>query len=93
MKVHIIGVGPGAEDYLFPVARSEIEKDDCLIGAERFLALFRDLGKEEVRIQGHLDKVIPYIKKYKDKYMRKKANIIMKRNKNLDFHFIYNIFL
>lgn len=67
MKVHIIGVGPGAEDYLFPVARSEIEKADCLIGAERFLALFRDLGKEEVRIQGHLDKVIPYIKKYKDK--------------------------
>lgn len=67
MKVRIIGVGPGAEDYLLPIARSEIEKTDCLIGAERFLALFRNLGKEEVRIQGHLDKIIPYIKKYKDK--------------------------
>lgn len=67
MKVHIIGVGPGAQDYIPPVARSEIEKADCLIGAERFLALFRDLGKEEVLIEGHLDKVIPYIKKYKHK--------------------------
>ena len=67
MKVQIIGVGPGAEDYILPAARSEIEKADCLVGAERYLALFRDLGKDEVRIQGHLDRVIPYIKKYKHK--------------------------
>ena len=67
MRVYIIGIGPGAEDYLLPIAKSRIAKCDCLIGARRLLALFRDFGKEEVCIEGHLGKVIPYIKKYKHK--------------------------
>src|SRR3989338_3953981 len=67
MKVYIIGVGPGAEDYVLPVARSAIEKSDCLIGAKRLVALFRNLGKEEVLIEGHFKTIAPYIKKYKDK--------------------------
>jgi len=67
MKVYVIGIGPGSKDYLLPVAKSRIEKCDCLIGAGRLLDLFKDLGKEEVRIEGPLAKAIAYIKKYKHK--------------------------
>lgn len=65
MKVYIIGVGPGSEDYILPIARRQIEDSDCLIGARRFVSLFRDLGKEEVLIEGNINKVIQYIEKYK----------------------------
>lgn len=67
MKVYIIGIGPGTEDYLLPIARTKIEEADCLIGSRRLLGLFRGYGKEEVCVEGHFDKVIPYIKKYKHK--------------------------
>ncbi|MBI4335431.1 MAG: precorrin-2 C(20)-methyltransferase [Candidatus Omnitrophica bacterium] len=67
MKVYIIGAGPGAEDYLLPIARSRIEKSDCLIGAGRLLDLFRHLGKEEIRVQGRLADVVGYIKQHRRK--------------------------
>lgn len=67
MRVYIIGVGPGAKDYILPVARRHIERADCLIGSKRLLSLFRTFGKEEVLIENNLNKVIPYIAKYKDK--------------------------
>lgn len=66
-KVKIIGVGPGTNDYLLPIARRKIEDADCLIGAKRLIGLFRHLGKEEVYIEGHFDEAIAYIKKYKAK--------------------------
>ena len=67
MKVYIIGVGPGGEGYMLPIARSKIEEADCLIGAKRLVTLFRNLGKEEVLIEGHFRTIAPYIKRYKDK--------------------------
>lgn len=66
-KVHIIGVGPGTEEYLLPIAKRKIEEADCLIGAKRLIGLFHNLGKEEVPIEGHFDRALSYIKKYKDK--------------------------
>lgn len=67
MKVYIIGIGPGTEDYLLPAARRELERADCLVGARRLISLFRTLGKEEVLIEGHFNEAISYIKRYKDK--------------------------
>lgn len=67
MKVSIIGTGPGTKDYLLPIAKREIEKADCLIGAKRLIALFRNLGKEDVLIAGHFDAAIDYIKKHRRK--------------------------
>ena len=45
-KIYIIGIGPGTEDYLLPIAKREIERADCLIGAKRLLSLFAELNKE-----------------------------------------------
>lgn len=66
-KVHIIGVGPGSEDYLLPVAKKKIEGADSLVGAKRLIKLFRNLKKEEIPIEGHFDQAISYIKKYRNK--------------------------
>ncbi|MDP3791975.1 MAG: precorrin-6y C5,15-methyltransferase (decarboxylating) subunit CbiE [Candidatus Omnitrophota bacterium] len=66
-KVYIIGVGPGAIDYLLPVARKEIKRADCLIGAERLLSLFLYRNKKKIRLEGHFKKAVSYIKKNKDK--------------------------
>src|SRR3989338_6875632 len=66
-KVYIIGMGPGSGDYLLPVAKQAIEASGCLIGAKRHISIFRNLGKEEVPVEGHFNDIIPYIKRHKDK--------------------------
>lgn len=66
-KVHIIGMGPGTADYLVPAARMEIEKADCLIGAERLLSPFTNLNKKKMRLDGRFKEAISYIKKNKNK--------------------------
>ncbi len=43
-KVYVVGVGPGAEDYLIPLARRKIEEADILVGSPRVTGLFP--GKE-----------------------------------------------
>lgn len=62
-KLHIIGIGPGTEDYLLPIAKKKIENADCLIGASRLLSLFRHLKKEKIYLEGHFNEAILYIKK------------------------------
>lgn len=66
-KVYIIGIGPGVEEYLLPIAKKEIEKSDCLIGSKRILALFQNLNKEKINLERNYDKVISYIKENKNK--------------------------
>ena len=67
-KIYIIGMGPGAREYLLPVALKRIKEADSLIGARRALDLFPEFKKEKVCFDGRLNRVIPYLKKYrKDK--------------------------
>ncbi|MDO8749052.1 MAG: precorrin-6y C5,15-methyltransferase (decarboxylating) subunit CbiE [Candidatus Omnitrophota bacterium] len=65
-KIYIIGVGPGIEDYLLPVAKKQIENSDCLISSRRILAMFKDCKKEEFVLDEHFDEVIPYVQAHKD---------------------------
>lgn len=66
-KFHVIGIGPGTEDYLLPIAKKKIENADCLIGAKRLLSLFPNLKKEKIYLEGHFNDAILYIKKNLDK--------------------------
>src|SRR3989338_870306 len=66
-KVDIIGIGPGSQGYLLPIAKRKIEDADTLIGSKRLIKLFRSLQKEEIPIEGHFDKALSYIKKYGNK--------------------------
>lgn len=62
-KFHIIGVGPGTEDYLLPIAKKEIENADCLVGAKRLLSLFTHFKKDKIYLEGNFKDAILYIKK------------------------------
>lgn len=64
-KIYIIGIGPGTKDYLLPVAKKEIEKADCLIGARRILSLFQHMDKEKIYLKGNFNKIISYIKNHR----------------------------
>jgi len=73
-KIYIIGIGPGTEKYLLPIARQEIETSDCLIGGKRALDLFRGLRKEEVPLEGHFETILPYLLKERE---RKKIAVLV----------------
>lgn len=66
-KFYIIGTGPGTKDYLLPVARKQIQRADCLIGAKRLLSLFANSRKEKVYLQGNFKEIISYLKENKEK--------------------------
>lgn len=66
-KLYVIGIGPGTKDYLLPIARRQIQKADCLIGARRILSLFKNLNKEKVYLEGDFKRVISYIKGNRNK--------------------------
>ena len=65
-KIFIIGVGPGAREYVLPAALKRIKDSDCLIGARRALDLFPRFKKEKVCFDGRLSRVVPYIKKHRE---------------------------
>lgn len=73
-KVSVIGIGPGTEDYLLPVAKRAIESADCLIGSRRNLRLFQDLSKEEVLLEGDFEKTLSYLLKERE---RKKIAVLV----------------
>lgn len=62
-KIRIIGMGPGSQDYLLPIAKKEIENADCLVGAKRLLLLFTRLKKEKIYLEGHFKDAVLYLKK------------------------------
>lgn len=66
-KFYIIGIGPGREEYILPIARREIEKADCLIGSKRILSLFQYPDKEKVSLENNFKAVISCIRENKDK--------------------------
>ncbi len=66
-KVYIIGIGPGSEDYLLPVAKKEIERADCLVGGKRLLSLFQHQDKEKIYLEGNFKEIICYIKENRAK--------------------------
>ncbi|MDP1853908.1 MAG: precorrin-6y C5,15-methyltransferase (decarboxylating) subunit CbiE [Candidatus Omnitrophota bacterium] len=66
-KIYVIGIGPGAEEYLLPISKKIIKNSDCLVGSRRLLFLFKNLDKEKVYLDGNYGQVISYIKENRDK--------------------------
>lgn len=60
-RIKVIGVGPGGEDYLLPVAKKAIEEAEILVGGRRSLALFSQLKKEEKIIDARLEEVVAFL--------------------------------
>ncbi len=58
---YIVGIGPGNQGYLYPLAQKAIEEADVLIGGKRNLEEFAHLNKETVSIDGKLAPIVSFI--------------------------------
>lgn len=58
---YIVGIGPGNQEFLCPIAKSAIEKADVLIGGKRNLEEFAYLNKETLSIDKSLKNIVDYI--------------------------------
>jgi cobalt-precorrin-7 (C5)-methyltransferase len=66
-KIYVIGIGPGAEEYLLPISKKIIKNSDCLVGSRRLLYLFNNLNKEKLYLGSNYGQIISYIKENRDK--------------------------
>ena len=65
-KVYIVGAGPGAKEYILPLAEKRVREADVVIGSARLLSLF-PMAKKTIVLKGNYSDVLDYIKKNKDK--------------------------
>lgn len=63
----MLGLGPGSKEYILPVTTKIINTCDVLIGGKRNLQYFEELGKEILYIDGRLNVLVEYVKKYREK--------------------------
>ncbi len=50
MKIYVVGIGPGGEGYITPVAREAIEKSDVVVGYTVYVDLIKNLtGDKETK--------------------------------------------
>ncbi|MHB1127817.1 MAG: precorrin-6y C5,15-methyltransferase (decarboxylating) subunit CbiE [Bacillota bacterium] len=60
--VKVIGIGPGALEYLIPLASTAIKEAEVLVGGPRALEAFGGRGKDQFRITADLESVVHFIK-------------------------------
>ncbi|MFZ5969788.1 MAG: precorrin-6y C5,15-methyltransferase (decarboxylating) subunit CbiE [Bacillota bacterium] len=60
-KVFVLGMGPGSKAYIPPVTVDVIGQCDVLIGGERHLQYFQELGKEMIPIKADLPAILDYV--------------------------------
>lgn len=60
-NLSIVGVGPGAVEYLYPAARQVIEAADLIIGGQRNLELFQDSPGEKMVVRDNLAEICALI--------------------------------
>lgn len=56
-KIKIVGIGPGHEDYILPIAYKAVKEADILVGARRHLDIFEAYKKETICYQNHLEEL------------------------------------
>ncbi|MDO4542254.1 MAG: precorrin-6y C5,15-methyltransferase (decarboxylating) subunit CbiE [Bacillota bacterium] len=60
---YIIGIGPGNQGYLYPLAEEAIKNADVLIGGKRNLSEFNHFNKKTLAIDKSLKDIATYIEK------------------------------
>ncbi|ADL07093.1 precorrin-6y C5,15-methyltransferase (decarboxylating) subunit CbiE [Thermosediminibacter oceani] len=53
--VSVVGIGPGAPEYITPAALKRIKEAEVLVGAKRHLNLFKDLACKKIPLEAGLD--------------------------------------
>ena len=66
-RFKIIGMGPGHENYVLPIAKSSLEKADILIGAIRYLEVYGNENQVLVPLNRNYSEITNMIKQYNQK--------------------------
>ncbi|MDP4182613.1 MAG: precorrin-6y C5,15-methyltransferase (decarboxylating) subunit CbiE [Bacillota bacterium] len=66
-KVRIIGIGPGASEFISPEADKIIKKSHIIVGGKRNLEVYSSLDCEKVPITSNLEEIAGFIEENKDK--------------------------
>ncbi|MHB1418424.1 MAG: precorrin-6y C5,15-methyltransferase (decarboxylating) subunit CbiE [Bacillota bacterium] len=72
--VKVIGIGPGAPQYLTPIASAAIGEAEVLVGGPRALGTFGSPGKDQFRITADLNSAVAFIK---DSRQEKKVAVLV----------------
>jgi precorrin-6y C5,15-methyltransferase (decarboxylating) CbiE subunit len=60
-KLHIVGVGPGAPEYLPPIAQGIIRQAEVVIGGRRHLEQYARADQQQVVVNADLSPTVDYI--------------------------------
>lgn len=66
-KIALIGIGPGAREYIVPAVYDRIIDCDVLVGSKRNLKKFENYKRETLPFSGDIDDVMPRIDQLKKK--------------------------
>ncbi len=61
-QIWVVGAGPGAREYLAPIARRAIEQAETLIGGSRLLNAFCSPGQKQLSLGADLEPALNYIR-------------------------------
>ncbi|ABR46314.1 precorrin-6y C5,15-methyltransferase (decarboxylating), CbiE subunit [Alkaliphilus metalliredigens QYMF] len=62
-KIYVIGLGPGHQDYVLPIAKKRAQECNVLVGGKRNLNIFSDFEGEMIPIHQDLQGIVVEIKK------------------------------
>lgn len=71
--IYVVGMGPGAREWIFPEAINAVENSEVLIGARRHLDVFKSLQKETIEITAELESLV---EKMKQKYRTQQLSVL-----------------
>lgn len=66
IMVYIVGIGPGAEDYIIPKAEKTMKNSDVIIGFERAIKSLDYINQKKVIVDS-FSKILEFIKHNRDK--------------------------
>lgn len=66
LPIIIAGCGPGADEYITPIARKKIEQADVLVCADHLHEIFSYLQVERIRVGTNLETVLKAIEKHRN---------------------------
>jgi precorrin-6y C5,15-methyltransferase (decarboxylating) CbiE subunit len=73
-KITIIGMGPGAREYLPPISLKKIQQADILVGGKRHLDQFPELKVEKLEVTKKLTELKEYIGR---KYLQQNVAVLV----------------
>lgn len=73
-KIFVLGVGPGAPEYVLPAVSQRVRRCQVLVGGERNQALFPDFDGERKAVDSDIPSLLDYIQ---DQYRSRQVGVLV----------------